>query len=55
MPDLRNDPIVQRAGVVSDLFGDREWQATPLARQLQEEIADFRADSAARRALPPAQ
>jgi hypothetical protein len=54
-PDLRDDPIVQRVGAVSDLLGEREWQATPLARQLQEEIADFRADSAARRALPPAQ
>jgi len=54
-PDRRDDPIVQRAGTVSDLLGEREWQATPLARQLQEEIADFRADSAARRALPPAQ
>jgi hypothetical protein len=54
-PDLRNDPIIQRTSAVSDLLGKREWQATPLARQLQEQIADFRADTAARRILPPAQ
>lgn len=52
-PDLRNEPMVQRVGAVSDLLAKREWQATPLARQLQEQIADFRSDSAARRALPP--
>jgi DNA-binding SARP family transcriptional activator len=54
-PDLRNDPIIQRTSTVSDLLGKREWQATPLAGQLQEQIADFRADTAARRTLPPAQ
>jgi hypothetical protein len=54
-PDLRDDPIIQRAAAVSDLLSKRQWQATPLARQLQEEIAEFRADSAARRIPPPAQ
>jgi tetratricopeptide (TPR) repeat protein len=51
-PNLRNDPIVQRVGAISDLLGGQDWRSSPRARQLQDEIAAYRGDSAARRALP---